>query len=174
MLPLKLLSALELLPEAPAKILDVGIGNGDVAKRFVAFGYSVDAIDIYPYEGELIPGLNFKNVSLFDFTPEVSYDIVIARDVISVTLDPLAALKKVLTFGDTVLFSVFGPDDSRKKLTLLTREDIASVLPQGFYVWHESECREYKRIRNGNQEFWHYFTFVVSKKRPEALIHAPH
>lgn len=60
------------LPEAPARVLEVGCGEGHLAKSLAEAGYEVVAIDPHAPEGAI-----FRPVSLEDFEGE-SFDAVVA------------------------------------------------------------------------------------------------
>jgi SAM-dependent methyltransferase len=61
------------LPPAPARVLEVGCGRGDLARAVSESGYEVVAIDPDAPEGEL-----FQAVSLVEFTTAKSFDAVVA------------------------------------------------------------------------------------------------
>jgi len=61
------------LPPAPARVLEVGCGHGDLARAVFESGYEVVAIDPDAPEGEL-----FQAVSLEEFTPTDPFDAVVA------------------------------------------------------------------------------------------------
>jgi SAM-dependent methyltransferase len=61
------------LPPAPAKVLEVGCGYGDLARAVSESGYEVVAIDPEAPEGEL-----FQVVSLEEFETSESFDAVVA------------------------------------------------------------------------------------------------
>lgn len=61
------------LPPAPARVLEVGCGQGDLARAVAASGYEVVAIDPDAPEGEL-----FQAVSLEAFAATDPFDAVVA------------------------------------------------------------------------------------------------
>jgi SAM-dependent methyltransferase len=61
------------LPPAPARVLEVGCGHGDLARAIAGSGYEVVAIDPDAPEGEL-----FQVVSLEEFTSADPFDAVVA------------------------------------------------------------------------------------------------
>jgi SAM-dependent methyltransferase len=61
------------LPPAPARVLEVGCGHGDLARAVFESGYEVVAIDPDAPEGEL-----FQAVSLEEFNSTDHFDAVVA------------------------------------------------------------------------------------------------
>jgi SAM-dependent methyltransferase len=61
------------LPPAPARVLEVGCGHGDLARAVSESGYEVVAIDPDAPQGEL-----FRAVSLDEFTTSDPFDAVVA------------------------------------------------------------------------------------------------
>jgi 2-polyprenyl-3-methyl-5-hydroxy-6-metoxy-1,4-benzoquinol methylase len=61
------------LPPAPARVLEVGCGHGDLARAVSESGYEMVAIDPDAPEGELI-----QAVSLEEFTTSDPFDAVVA------------------------------------------------------------------------------------------------
>ena len=61
------------LPPAPARILEVGCGNGRLARAVDDLGYRVTAIDPAAPEGAI-----FQAVALEDFADPVQFDAVVA------------------------------------------------------------------------------------------------
>jgi SAM-dependent methyltransferase len=61
------------LPPAPARVLEVGCGHGDLARAVSESGYEMVAIDPDAPEGEL-----FQAVSLEEFTTSDPFDAVVA------------------------------------------------------------------------------------------------
>jgi SAM-dependent methyltransferase len=61
------------LPPAPARVLEVGCGHGELARAMAQLGYEVIAIDPDAPKGEL-----FQAVSLEEFTISDPFDAVVA------------------------------------------------------------------------------------------------
>jgi SAM-dependent methyltransferase len=61
------------LPEPPARVLEVGCGNGELALALARTGYSVTAIDPEAPEGAI-----FRRTRLEDFSEEGTFDAVVA------------------------------------------------------------------------------------------------
>jgi 2-polyprenyl-3-methyl-5-hydroxy-6-metoxy-1,4-benzoquinol methylase len=62
------------LPAAPARVLEVGCGRGDLARGIARLGYQVDAID-----PEAPVGAIFHAVSLEEFSDPGPFDAVLAN-----------------------------------------------------------------------------------------------
>lgn len=61
------------LPPSPARVLEVGCGQGELAKALADQGYEITAIDPDAPEGPI-----FRKTSLEEFCDEVSFDAVVA------------------------------------------------------------------------------------------------
>jgi ubiquinone/menaquinone biosynthesis C-methylase UbiE len=61
------------LPSTPARVLEVGCGQGDLARALAASGHIVVAIDPEAPAGEL-----FQSVSLEEFSADETFDAVVA------------------------------------------------------------------------------------------------
>jgi ubiquinone/menaquinone biosynthesis C-methylase UbiE len=61
------------LPLTPARVLEVGCGQGDLARALAASGHIVVAIDPEAPDGEL-----FESVSLEEFSADETFDAVVA------------------------------------------------------------------------------------------------
>ncbi|MGH3021889.1 MAG: class I SAM-dependent methyltransferase [Gaiellaceae bacterium] len=61
------------LPRSPARVLEVGCGQGDLARALAASGHDVVAIDPDAPEGDL-----FQAVSLEEFVADETFDAVVA------------------------------------------------------------------------------------------------
>jgi ubiquinone/menaquinone biosynthesis C-methylase UbiE len=61
------------LPSTPARVLEVGCGQGDLARALAASGHIVVAIDPEAPDGEL-----FESVSLEEFSADEKFDAVVA------------------------------------------------------------------------------------------------
>jgi SAM-dependent methyltransferase len=88
--------ALSHLPRAPARVLEIGCGGGDLARALAAAGYDVTAIDPDAPEGSI-----FRRVTLEDFTDDGGgFDAVVASvslhhvDDLEPAFDKVAALLK--------------------------------------------------------------------------------
>ncbi len=61
------------LPSAPARVLEIGCGEGDLARALAAAGHEVTAIDPEAPDGTL-----FRRVTLEDFAEPKPFDAVVA------------------------------------------------------------------------------------------------
>jgi SAM-dependent methyltransferase len=66
--------AREQLPPVPARVLEVGCGDGEVARELASAGYRVLAIDPHAPEGDI-----FESVSLEEFAGAGPFDAVVAN-----------------------------------------------------------------------------------------------
>jgi SAM-dependent methyltransferase len=78
------------LPPAPARVLEVGCGNGRLARAVDNLGYLVTAIDPSAPEGAI-----FQPVALEDFADPVEFDAVVASRSLHHIPDLGAALSKL-------------------------------------------------------------------------------
>jgi ubiquinone/menaquinone biosynthesis C-methylase UbiE len=81
------------LPEPPARVLEVGCGNGELALALARIGYSVTAIDPEAPEGAI-----FRRTRLEDFFGEGGFDAVVASvslhhvDAVDAALDKIVSV----------------------------------------------------------------------------------
>jgi len=104
---------LELLPAAPARIFDVGCGNGSMTARLSAAGYSVIGIDSsdggITLAQQAHPHLEFRLCSAYSL-PEIGEraDAVVASEVIEHLMQPrvfLENLHSILKPGGTLVLT---------------------------------------------------------------------
>lgn len=89
------------LPPAPARVLEVGCGDGRLARAVHDLGYRVTAIDPAAPEGAI-----FQPVALEDFADPVEFDAVIARRVLHHIPDlgaALSMLQRLLVSGGRLI-----------------------------------------------------------------------
>jgi 2-polyprenyl-3-methyl-5-hydroxy-6-metoxy-1,4-benzoquinol methylase len=85
------------LPPAPAQVLEVGCGDGRLARAVDDLGYRVTAIDPAASEGAI-----FQAMALEDFADPVGFDAVIASRVLHHIPDlgaALSMLRRLLVAG---------------------------------------------------------------------------
>ena len=78
------------LPPAPARVLEVGCGGGELARSIAGSGYEVVAIDPDAPKGQL-----FEAVSLEEFTAADPFDVVVASRALHHISDLPGALEKI-------------------------------------------------------------------------------
>jgi SAM-dependent methyltransferase len=78
------------LPPAPAQVLEVGCGRGDLARAIARSGYEVVAIDPDAPRGQL-----FQAVSLKEFVAHDAFDAVVASRALHHIADLPAAVEKI-------------------------------------------------------------------------------
>ena len=82
----------EQLPSAPARVLEVGCGRGDLARAIAESGYEVVAIDPHAPAGEL-----FRATSLEEFAGPEPFDAVVASLALHHVADLPGALDKIVS-----------------------------------------------------------------------------
>jgi SAM-dependent methyltransferase len=82
----------EQLPSAPARVLEVGCGRGDLARAVAESGYEVVAIDPHAPAGEL-----FRATSLEEFADPEPFDAVVASLALHHVADLPGALNKIVS-----------------------------------------------------------------------------
>jgi SAM-dependent methyltransferase len=78
------------LPPAPARVLEVGCGRGQLARAIARSGYEVVAIDPHAPTGEL-----FQAVSLEEFAAADAFNVVVASRALHHIPDLPGALEKI-------------------------------------------------------------------------------
>jgi SAM-dependent methyltransferase len=78
------------LPPVPARVLEVGCGDGDLARAVSASGYEVVAIDPDAPEGEL-----FQTLALDEFATSTPFDAVVASRVLHHIPDLAESVAKI-------------------------------------------------------------------------------
>jgi ubiquinone/menaquinone biosynthesis C-methylase UbiE len=96
------------LPKQPARVLEVGCGDGELARSLDAAGYDVTAIDPMAPHGDL-----FRRIKLEELEEDARFDAVVASGVFHhlTNLDAgLARVAGVLSGGGPVIVDEFGWD----------------------------------------------------------------
>jgi SAM-dependent methyltransferase len=84
------------LPPAPARVLEVGCGSGELARDLADRGYAVTAIDPDAPEGAI-----FRRTTLEDFDDEAGFDAVVARRSLHHIHDLDGAIAKIASLLET-------------------------------------------------------------------------
>jgi SAM-dependent methyltransferase len=121
----------------PARLLEVGCGDGELARNLAKAGYDVTAIDPEAPAGEI-----FRTTSLEDFTSSARFDVVVASRSLHHIGDISNALEKIhslLVPGGLFLLNEFAWDqmDERTARWYLSqstehRHEDGSLLPGRF------------------------------------------
>lgn len=97
------------LPPTPARVLEVGCGNGDLARALEGAGYDVVAIDPAAPDGPI-----FRRIKLEDLEEDERFDAVVAARVfhhMGENLEPnLERVARALEGGGPFVADEFGPD----------------------------------------------------------------
>ena len=130
------------LPSPPARLLEIGCGDGELALALAADGYDVTAIDPRAPEGAI-----FRRLTLEEFDDELGFDAVVASlslhhvESLGAAFDKVASL---LRPGGTLVLQEF----ARERLSGATarwyheqrRARNEDGVPANFDAWvHESE-----------------------------------
>ena len=130
------------LPSPPARLLEIGCGDGELALALAADGYDVTAIDPRAPEGAI-----FRRLTLEELDDELGFDAVVASLSLHHVENLGAAFDKVASFlrpGGTLVLQEF----ARERLSGATarwyheqrRARNEDGVPASFDAWlHESE-----------------------------------
>lgn len=147
-------------------ILDIGARDTKLAEILKNEGFSkITLVDKNELVDGNTPRFEFIQTNLETFRSEINYDVVICRHVLPFTEHPLDNLEKILSFGTTTYFTLFGIDDARKKLHLVTKDQIEKALSKfpDLEIRYQSESKFKGRLYNGDIIDWHLFTYITKK-----------
>jgi hypothetical protein len=166
--PIYLLKELNLFDKCKT-VLDVGTRDGDISKRFSEYGKDVTAIDInyLPIDTN---SFIFHRISVENFLENniKKFDLVIIKDVLHLTEDPIKIIKELYKISEVLMFTIFGTKDSWTNIN-----DVNILKIKNFFSSEEvvfmSESEQYSPDNNGNNKFWHTYTFVISKSKISSI-----
>ena len=130
------------IPEPPARVLEVGCGNGELARALVERGFDVTAIDPNAPDGQI-----FRQVPIEDFADERGFDAVVASMSLHHIHDLSGALDRIASFlppAGPLVVDEWAPErlagrtarwyyEQRRTLAQAGRTD--SDVPDAFDVW---------------------------------------
>jgi SAM-dependent methyltransferase len=148
------------LPSVPARVLEVGCGDGELALAVAAAGYAVTAIDPEAPVGEI-----FERVGLEDFATEERFDAVVASVALHHIADLGAAVGRIATLvapGGRLVLSEFDRERFLEERTarwyhgqLLAiaaegRERDAEPIPEDFAEWRRAAAERLAEIHSAD------------------------
>lgn len=150
-----------------ARVLEIGAGNGLLAKRLAEAGYDVFAIDREGRDAFPIDVITFKEVTFEEFdAPSESFDAVIAQLVLHHVFDLDAALVKIeqiirptgfVAVDDYGWERIADPGYRAHHIDLLTSETMLEGLRKHFA---EAFYRDHPYVDDGKGDDSLGFTFV--------------
>lgn len=142
-----------LIPAAPARILEVGCGDGQLASALAASGHAVTAVDPRAPEGEI-----FRRIAFEEFSDQDEFDAVVASVSLHHIDDLGAALDKIVNFlqpGGVFILEEFAKEriaGATARWYYHQRQAVAAAsstpksLPDSFERWHETWVTEHAGI----------------------------
>lgn len=153
----------QLLPDAPARVLDMGAGTGFLSLPAAALGHAVTAVDIAPAmlealtdkaaaQGVSVPAI----VGDASSPPDGPFDVVIERHVVWTLPDPAAALRAwraVAPSGRLILVESMwgGAADQGEALRARTRKALRKVrrIPADHHSEYSASMRQALPLAGG-------------------------
>lgn len=120
---------------APARLLEVGCGEGHLARRLVELGYDVVAIDPDAPEGDI-----FRRASLEEFDSPQPFDVVVARRSLHHIADLEAAVTKIhslLHEGGTLILDEFAWDQMDARTAQWYHSNVTEPRPEDESLHHD-------------------------------------
>lgn len=146
-------------------LLDIGARDTRLAEILNKEGFSkITLLDKNKIVGEVErERVEIIHMPLELFIPKDSYDLVVCRHVLPFVEDPLEQLERILSFGTITYFTLFGTDDDRKKLHLVTKDQIKEVLQKfpNLEIRYQGESTFKGKLYNGDIINWHLFTYIT-------------
>jgi hypothetical protein len=151
-----------------SRALDVGTKEGNLANQMVVLGYRTWAIDMVK-PTQPIRHVRFRQVRVERYNPRVPYDLIIARNVLQFTADPLLHARRLagfLTKGGIFGVTFFGEDDLWVKAGSVQGASLKDALIafEGMELLHWGTFREYGPSMKSRQfKLWHMHNLVVRR-----------
>jgi SAM-dependent methyltransferase len=126
------------LDRTPARVLEVGCGDGQAALALAASGHDVTAIDPVAPEGPI-----FERVTLEEFVPADSFDAVVANRSLHHVPDLRAAMDKIAELAPLLIVEEFAWDrlDERTAAWYLVQlEGAAKSIEQCLRDWDDEHA----------------------------------
>lgn len=153
------------------RALDVGSGQGFLAKQLVLAGFEVDAVDKEKTEDLGNPKIHQINQAIQDFEikPE-EYDLIIARNIFpfmpsaKIIFQIIDKLYTGLKVGGVMSFTLFGPRDDwadKQEMTFIEFDQALAQIP-GKKLKTGTEYFLGPKM-NGELKNWHIHHFVIEK-----------
>jgi ubiquinone/menaquinone biosynthesis C-methylase UbiE len=142
---------LDQIGDPPARVLEVGCGEGDLAVALDRAGHSVTAIDPRAPKGHI-----FRRVGIEEFSEPGPFDHVVAILSLHHVADIGGALHKMaglLAAGGTLVVVEFAWDRMDEKTVEWALARLPGASASGKHSWLERCCR--RRSRDGGDEVGH-------------------
>jgi SAM-dependent methyltransferase len=155
---------LDQIDDFPARVLEVGCGNGELAVALDRAGYSVTAIDPRAPEGPI-----FRRLGIEEFAEPGPFDHVVAILSLHHVEDLAGALDKMaglLREGGTLVVVEF----AWERIDVATAEWARARLPaSGRHSWLERWCRGSAHHGDGEAEHHHAEAHTAGRANEEGL-----
>ena len=126
------------LARTPSRVLEIGCGDGQVALALAASGHDVTAIDPVAPDGPI-----FERVTLEEFAPAQTFDVVVASRSLHHVADLAHAVDKIAQLAPLLVVDEFAWDrfDERTAAWYLVHlDDSSSSVQQCLRDWDEEHA----------------------------------